>query len=109
MRNINERYVTETYADDGQLATFEVHCEPSFNFAYDVVDDIAENDPERRAMIWVNPEGEQHTFTFADMKRWSDKTAWPGSASAAATSSWSSCADTTSSGSWPWRWRSWAP
>ena len=75
MRNINERYVTETYADDGQLATFEVHCEPSFNFAYDVVDDIAENDPERRAMIWVNPEGEQHTFTFADMKRWSDKTA----------------------------------
>ncbi len=75
MRNINERYVTETYAEDGQLATFEVHCEPSFNFAYDVVDDIAENDPERRAMIWVNPEGEQHTFTFADMKRWSDKTA----------------------------------
>lgn len=75
MRNINERYVTETYGEDGQLATFEVHCDPSFNFAYDVVDDIAVNDPDRRAMIWVNPEGEQHTFTFADMKLWSDKAA----------------------------------
>ena len=33
------------------------------------------NDPDRRAMIWCNPEGEEHIFTFADMKRWSDKTA----------------------------------
>ena len=40
-----------------------------------MVDDIAENDPDRRAMVWCNPEGEEHVFTFADMKRWSDKTA----------------------------------
>jgi acetyl-CoA synthetase len=26
-------------------------------------------------MMWCNPEGEEHVFTFADMKRWSDKTA----------------------------------
>lgn len=75
MRNINLRYVDETYAPDGQLETFSVHYPDNFNFGYDVVDDIAVNDPNRRAMIWCNPEGEEHIFTFADMKRWSDKTA----------------------------------
>lgn len=75
MRNINLRYVDETYAPDGQLETFSVHYPGNFNFGYDVVDDIAMNDPDRRAMIWCNPEGEEHIFTFADMKRWSDKTA----------------------------------
>ena len=75
MRNINLRYVDETYAHDGQLETFSVHYPDNFNFGYDVVDDIAVNDPDRRAMIWCNPEGEEHIFTFADMKRWSDKTA----------------------------------
>lgn len=75
MRNINLRYVDETYAPDGQLETFSVHYPDNFNFGYDVVDDIAVYDPDRRAMIWCNPEGEEHIFTFADMKRWSDKTA----------------------------------
>lgn len=75
MRNINLRYVDETYAPDGQLETFSVHYPDNFNFGYDVVDDVAVNDPDRRAMIWCNPEGEEHIFTFADMKRWSDKTA----------------------------------
>ena len=75
MRNINLRYVDETYDDNGVLKTYSVHYPENFNFAYDIIDDIAENDPERRAMIWCNPEGEEHVFTFADMRKWSDKTA----------------------------------
>ena len=75
MRNINERYVKESYNEAGQLTAFSVVCPDAFNFGYDVVDDIADNDPERRAMVWCNPEGEEHVFSFADMKRWSDKTA----------------------------------
>ncbi|MEA5020332.1 MAG: AMP-binding protein [Gordonibacter sp.] len=75
MRNLNLRYVEETYREDGLLTSFKVNCPDEFNFGYDVVDDIAENDPDRRAMVWCNPEGEEHVFTFADMKRWSDKTA----------------------------------
>ena len=75
MRNINERYVDETYDSNGVLKTYSVHYPDTFNFAYDIVDDIAVNDPDRRAMVWCNPEGEEHVFTFADMKRWSDKTA----------------------------------
>lgn len=75
MRNINERYVKEAYNEEGQLTEFSIVCPDDFNFGYDVVDDIAVNDPYRRAMVWSNPEGEEHTFTFADMKTWSDKTA----------------------------------
>ncbi|MBO4365174.1 MAG: AMP-binding protein [Eggerthellaceae bacterium] len=75
MRNINERYVDETYYPHGVLKTYSVHYPDDFNFGYDVVDDIAVNDPDRRAMVWCNPEGEEHVFTFADMKKWSDKTA----------------------------------
>ena len=75
MRNINLRYVDETYDENGLLKTFKVKYPDDFNFGYDVVDDIAVNDPDRRAMVWCNPEGEEHVFTFADMKRWSDKTA----------------------------------
>ena len=75
MRNINLRYVDETYDENGLLKTFKVKYPDNFNFGYDVVDDIAVNDPDRRAMVWCNPEGEEHVFTFADMKRWSDKTA----------------------------------
>ena len=75
MRNINLRYVEETYNELNQLVDFKVNCPDSFNYGYDVVDDIAVNDPDRRAMVWLNPEGEEHVFTFADMKKWSDKTA----------------------------------
>ena len=75
MRNINEKFVEETYSDTGQLIDFKVTAPDSFNFGYDVVDDIAENDPDRRAMVWCNPEGEEHVFSFADMRDWSNKTA----------------------------------
>ncbi len=75
MRNINERYVQETYDEKGILKTFSVKYPEDFNFSYDVVDDIAVAEPDRPAMVWCNPEGEEHVFTFGDMKYYSDKTA----------------------------------
>lgn len=75
MRNIHKQYVNETYDEAGLLKTFGITHPDDFNFGYDVVDEIAQNDPDRRAMVWCNPEGEEHIFTFADMKYWSDKTA----------------------------------
>lgn len=75
MRNIYQRYCTEKFDDDGLLVDFKLHCPDDYNFGYDVVDDIAKNDPDRLAMLWCNPEGEEHRFTFADMRYWSNKTA----------------------------------
>ncbi|MHB1137061.1 MAG: AMP-binding protein [Coriobacteriia bacterium] len=75
MRDINLRYVEETYDENGILSRFGLHYPEDFNFGYDIADDIAASEPDRRAMVWCNPEGEEHTFTFGDMKHWSDKTA----------------------------------
>ena len=75
MRNINLRYVDETYDENGLLERYDLHWPENYNFGYDVVDDIATNEPDRRAMVWCNPHGEERIFTFADIKRLSDKTA----------------------------------
>ena len=75
MRNINLRYVDETYDENGLLVRYDLHWPENYNFGYDVVDDIAENEPDRKAMVWCNPHGEERTYTFADIKRLSDKTA----------------------------------
>ena len=104
MRNINLRYVDEAYDENGLLTKFDITMPDNFNFAYDVVDDIAINDPERTAMVWCNPEGEEHTFTFADMKTWSDKTA---NFMADCGIGRGETVGTTSSGSRCWPWRSW--
>jgi len=75
MRKLYKRYADELYDEDGLLALFKLHWPKDYNFAYDVVDDIAIAEPDRPAMVWCNPEGEEHRFSFADLKYWSDKTA----------------------------------
>lgn len=75
MRNINLRYVDETYDEQDLLKTYKTHYPDNFNFGYDIVDDIAVNDPKRRALLWCNDKGDEKTFTFADIKRLSDKAA----------------------------------
>ncbi|HAH25085.1 MAG TPA: acetyl-CoA synthetase, partial [Prolixibacteraceae bacterium] len=46
-----------------------------FNFAFDVVDEIALNTPDKVAMVWCDDKGEEAVFTFAQMKKYSDKAA----------------------------------
>ncbi|MCL1880126.1 MAG: AMP-binding protein [Actinomycetia bacterium] len=75
MRRIYERYTDEVYDENGLLTSFKLHWPEDYNFAYDIVDDIAAAEPERQAMVWCNPEGEEHRFSFGDLKYWSDKTA----------------------------------
>jgi len=54
---------------------FEIIVPERFNFAYDVVDEYARISPSKKAICWVNDKEEIHNFTFADLKRESDKTA----------------------------------
>ena len=75
MRNINQRYIREAFDSDGVLENLRIVCPDDFNFGYDIVDDIAVNDPARRALVWQHENGEERTFTFADIKKLSDKTA----------------------------------
>ena len=41
---------------------FQLIVPDNYNFAYDVVDEIARQEPEKRALVWCNTEGEEHTF-----------------------------------------------
>ena len=46
-----------------------------FNFAYDVVDAIAAETPDKVALLWTNDNGERREFTFADISRMSNSVA----------------------------------
>ncbi len=63
----------ESYEDF--MANFKVNVPEDFNFGYDVVDRWAETEPDKKALLWTNDKGETIQFTFADIKRESDKTA----------------------------------
>lgn len=75
MQGLNLKYVNEEYNDDGTLKKFSLNIPDDYNFAYDIVDEMARREPEKTAMIWCNEKGEERIFTFADMKMYSDKTA----------------------------------
>ncbi len=75
MKDLYKEYVSDGYDADGVLNKFDVHVPENFNFGYDVIDRIAANEPGRRAMIWVNEEGEEHIFTYADLMKKSNQVA----------------------------------
>ncbi len=54
---------------------FKINVPDNFNFAYDVVDRYAREQPEKQALVWCNDEGEEIIFTFKDFKKLSDKAA----------------------------------
>ena len=53
---------------------FRIEVPEEFNFAYDVVDEYANKDPEKIAMVWCDDNSDR-IFTFKDMKFYSDKAA----------------------------------
>jgi acetyl-CoA synthetase len=54
---------------------FSVNIPENFNFAYDVMDVLAAEKPNERAMVWCDEKGAEAVFTYADIKRLSDKAA----------------------------------
>lgn len=57
------------------VENFEVKIPENFNYAFDVVDEIAATDPERLALVWCDAHGNHRDFTFGDMKRYSNQVA----------------------------------
>ena len=75
MLDLNKNFVDEVYDENGLVVSYNLKCPDNFNFAYDVVDEIAAAEPDRRALLWCNPAGEEKIFTYGDLKYYSDKTA----------------------------------
>ncbi len=63
----------ESYEDF--YVNFRINVPDDFNFGYDVVDEWARVEPDKRALLWCNDAGEERTFTFTDISRLSNKTA----------------------------------
>ena len=54
---------------------FKIRIPANFNFAYDVVDEIAASNSDKTAMVWCDDKGNEAVFTFGQMKYYSDKAA----------------------------------
>jgi acetyl-CoA synthetase len=74
---ILEKYLLQTEFESYQDFTdhFKIQIPENFNFAFDVVDEIATQTPDKIAMVWCNDSGEESIFTFGQMKTYSDKAA----------------------------------
>ena len=73
--SIYKRFCKETVDENGRLLDIEFNYPNNFNFGYDVVDKIAEETPDKKAMVWCNTENEEHIFSFADISLMSNKVA----------------------------------
>lgn len=57
------------------IQNLQIRVPEQFNFAYDVVDAWAAEEPNKPALLWTNDKGEHRQYTFADIKHYSDQTA----------------------------------
>jgi len=54
---------------------FSINTPENFNFAYDVLDALAAEKANEKALVWCDEKGAEAIFTFAEMKTLSDKAA----------------------------------
>ena len=72
-----ERFLKQTSftSEEDYNKNLEFIIPENFNFAYDVMDAWAEEEPDRLALLWTNDHNEEHRLTFADLKQRSDQAA----------------------------------
>ncbi|MCA6085284.1 AMP-binding protein [Candidatus Endomicrobiellum agilis] len=71
-----DKYVKTHYKSyEDFIKNCKIRVPKNFNFAFDVVDEIAYTSPDKKAMVWCNPEGEEKILTFNDIKRESNRAA----------------------------------
>jgi len=77
MNEILSRYLPRIEFDSYEdfYENYRCNMPDDFNFAYDVVDEWAKLQPQKLALLWTDDTEEMKSFTFADMKRLSDKAA----------------------------------
>ena len=75
MARLYKDFVIETLNKEGNVEKVSFKRDKYYNFAYDVVDRLAADKPDKLAMVWCNEAGDEKFITFKDMKENSDKTA----------------------------------
>lgn len=73
---IFEKYSTTGFSSYEEFAEkFETIVPENFNFGFDVVDVLAKEQPNKRALLWTNDNDEERLFTFSDISRLSNQAA----------------------------------
>ena len=72
---VYKKYIDTVEGDDGVLQSISFKNTDSFNFAFDVVDAIAEKTPDKLAMLHIAKDKTERRFTFADISRLSGRAA----------------------------------
>lgn len=75
MKDFYKRFVDEEFDENGKLVKFELNCPDNYNFGYDVIDALAELEPDKVAIHWINEAGEEHKFTFKELSEKSNQVA----------------------------------
>src|SRR5574344_419941 len=72
-----ERFLNQTSfcSQEDFIENLHIKVPENFNFAYDVMDVWAEEEPDKLAILWVNDQGETIRSTFKDLKEQTDQTA----------------------------------
>lgn len=68
-------YVIPEESEAGVLTGISFRGEDRFNFAFDIIDRLGREKPEKLAMLHVSRDQSEHRFTFKDMKDASNQTA----------------------------------
>lgn len=63
----------DSYEDFAE--NFRIDAPENFNFAYDVVDEWARVEPDKRALLWCDDHNNERSFTFTDISRLSNRMA----------------------------------
>ncbi len=72
---IYRNYISTETDDNGALQKISFHDEQNFNFAFDIVDAIAEKSPDKLAMLHLDVNKNERRFTFEDISRNSSRAA----------------------------------
>lgn len=73
LKKICPRIEFDSYEDF--MENFKIEVPPTFNFGFDVVDEWARVEPEKRALLWTDDDGNDKVFTFEDISKLSNQTA----------------------------------
>lgn len=73
--DIYKKYCIEKTDSEGRLIDFQLKYPEDFNYGYDVVDVLAEEEPEKTGLIWCNNKGEERVLSFRDIKEMSNRIA----------------------------------
>lgn len=73
--SIYQKFCKEVTDNEGNLKSISLDYPENFNFGYDVVDAIADTEPQKTALVWCNTENQEHIFSFSDVKKFSNQMA----------------------------------